>query len=321
MANTPLSSLSKLRPYAILIEAGLAVFLVALAYFAYKGVWIGWLALPMAAWAGILLLRQNYPDEKRLVLFFIGTALLITIVVELKTVRGDIGRMNTVFKLYLQAWTMLSVSAAAALGWTLPAISSWRTRWRGAWQAGLTLLLAGAALFTFSATLDKIRDRMNTEAPHTLDTITYMETSEFWDSVPMDLSQDYRAIRWMQDNVQGSPVIIEGNCPEYRWCTRFTIYTGLPGVLGWNWHQRQQRGFVEPLIVENRLAEITAFYTTTDMTAALGFLHKYNVRYIVVGQVENIYYPAEGLLKFETYDGAFWTEVYRDEQTVIYEVK
>ena len=57
----------------------------------------------------------------------------------------------------------------------------------------------------------------------------------------MNLVQDYKAIRWMQDNVQGSPVIVEANCPEYRWCMRFTIYTGLPGVVGWNWHERQQR--------------------------------------------------------------------------------
>jgi uncharacterized membrane protein len=121
--------------------------------------------------------------------------------------------------------------------------------------------------------------------------------------------------------VQGSPVIVEGNCPEYRWCTRYTIYTGLPGVLGWNWHQRQQRGFVRPLIVEDRVAEIMGFYNTTDPNLALAFLKKYDVRYIIVGQVENIYYPGEGLNKFEFYDGQYWTEVFRTGQTVIYEVK
>jgi YYY domain-containing protein len=320
MASTPLSSLNKLRPYTLAIEISIAAFIVLLIYLIYKQAYIGLVALPLAFWAAILILRPGQSDAKRWVLFMVGTALALTIAVELIVLVGDIGRMNTIFKLYLQAWTMLSVSAASAFGWTLPAVTSWRMRWRSVWQVGLTLLLAGAALFSITATFDKVRDRMNPDVPHTLDSMTYMETSQFWDATTMELSQDYHAIRWMQDNVQGSPVIIEGNCVEYRWCTRFTIYTGLPGVLGWNWHQRQQRGFVEPLIVENRLAEITAFYTTTDIPAAQAFLVKYNVRYIVVGQVENIYYPGEGLLKFERYDGLFWTEVFRDGQTVVYEV-
>jgi YYY domain-containing protein len=320
MASTPLTSLNKLKPYQLLIEFLLAAFFVALVYLLYRKAVISLVALPMAFWAAILILRPGQGDAKRWVLFMIGTSLALTIAVEVIVLVGDIGRMNTVFKLYLQAWTMLSISAAAALGWTLPAVPSWRTRWRGHWQVGLILLLAGAAFFTITATFDKVRDRMNLEVPHTLDSMTYMETSQFWDATTMELSQDYNAIRWMQDNVQGSPVIVEGNCPEYRWCTRFTIYTGLPGVLGWNWHQRQQRGFVEQLLVENRLAEITDFYNTVDPAAAVAFLKKYNIRYIVVGQVEAIYYPGAGLLKFETYDGAFWTEVFRDGQTVVYEV-
>ncbi|MFZ5858091.1 MAG: DUF2298 domain-containing protein [Chloroflexota bacterium] len=321
MAATPLSSLSKLKRYQVLIEIALAVFFVALIYLLYREAVISLIALPMALWAAILLLRPGQSDAKRWVLFMVGTSLVLTIAVEIIVVVGDIGRMNTVFKLYLQAWTMLSVSAAAALGWTLPAVPSWRMRWRGIWQAGLTLLLAGAAFFTISATLDKIRDRMNEAAPHTLDSMTFMATATYWDSVDMDLGQDYRAIRWMQDNVQGSPVIVEANCPEYRWCTRYTIYTGLPGVVGWNWHQRQQRGFVQPLIIENRITEITNFYNTVNISEAIVFLKKYNVHYIIVGQVENIYYPGNGLLKFEAYDGILWNEVFREGTTVIYEVK
>ena len=86
--------------------------------------------MPLAAWAGVLLLRPSMPDAKRFVLFLIGTALLITIVVEVVVVRGDIGRANTIFKFYLQAWILLAVSAGAAFAWTLPAFFKWLPGWQ-----------------------------------------------------------------------------------------------------------------------------------------------------------------------------------------------
>jgi uncharacterized membrane protein len=135
----------------------------------------------------------------------------------------------------------------------------------------------------------------------------------------LDLSEDYRAIRWMQENVQGSPVLVEANCPEYRWCTRFTIYTGLPGVVGWNFHQRQQRAYTSTW-VEERVASVGIFYNAIDADFTRSFLKTYNVKYIVVGQLERAQYTPEGIAKFEQYDGVYWKSVYRDGRTVIYEV-
>ena len=320
MASTPVSSLNKLRPYQILIEAGIAVFLAALFYLMYREVEIGWVALPLAGWAGLLILRPGQPDLKRFVLFLVGTSMLITIMVEIVVVRGDIGRMNTIFKFYLQAWTMLSVSAGAAFVWMLADVHKWRPAWRNIFQGGVTLLLAVAAMYTVSATIDKIGDRMAPNVPLTLDSITYMKYAQYADfGVTMNLNQDYQAIRWMQDHVQGSPVIVEANCPEYHWCTRFTIYTGLPGVVGWNWHERQQRTLT-PQLVEDRIAQIAGFYTTTDPQAAVSFLKKYNVQYIIVGQLERAEYPGPGLNKFDQYNGQLWDSVYRQGETVIYKV-
>jgi uncharacterized membrane protein len=320
MASTPISSVRKLKPYQILIEGALVLLMLLLLVLAYKKISVGWIALPVAAWAGVLLLRPSMPDAKRFVLFLIGTALLITVVVDLVVVRGDIGRANTIFKFYLQAWLLLAVSAGAAFAWTLSAFSKWLPGWRLFWQTAMILLISGAALFTVSGAAGKIRDRWILEAPHTLDSMTFMNYA-FYDDFGqhMDLSQDYRAIRWMQDNVQGSPVIVEANCPEYRWCTRFAIYTGLPGVVGWNFHQRQQRAFMANW-VEDRVAQVGNFYNSIDIDATRSFLKTHDVRYIIVGQLERAEYTPEGIAKFEQFDGTDWNAVYRDANTVIYEV-
>jgi uncharacterized membrane protein len=235
-------------------------------------------------------------------------------------VRGDIGRQNTIFKFYLQAWLMLAVSAGAALAWTLPGFFKWLPGWRAFWQTAMILLVAGAAMYTVTAADGKIRDRWVLEAPHTLDSMTFMQYVLHDDfGQRLDLSEDYRAIRWMQDNVQGSPVIVEANCTEYRWCTRFTIYTGLPGVVGWNFHQRQQRAFTS-FKVEERVAAIGNFYNSLDLQFARDFLKTHAVKYIIVGQLERAAYTPEGIAKFEQNDGQYWKSVYRYGSTVIYEV-
>jgi len=327
MASTPLSSLRKLKPFQILIEGALIVFAFILLLLQYNqsstdygGVAVSWIALPIAAWAGILLLRPNMPDMKRFVLFLVGTALLITVVVEVVVVVGDIGRQNTIFKFYLQSWFMLAVSAAAAVTWTLPALFKWRPGWRAVWQVAMILLVSGAAMFTVTGTSGKIKDRWIVEAPHTLDAMTFMQYASYDDfGQRLELSEDYRAIRWMQDNAQGSPVIVEANCPEYHWCTRFTIYTGLPGVVGWNWHQRQQRVLFSTQ-VEGRVAQVGEFYNSIDPETIRAFLKTYDVKYIIVGQLERAAYTPEGIAKFDQLAGQYWREVYRDGATVIYEV-
>ncbi|MFC2063734.1 DUF2298 domain-containing protein [Chloroflexota bacterium] len=325
LAETPLSSLGKLKPYRFAIAAAFFLLVAVVIGLLISGVSIAWLVLPLASWAAILIFRKEMPDKKRLVLFMVGTALVLTLVVELVVLRGDIGRMNTVFKFYLQAWVLLGIAAAVSAGWLVTEILKWKPNWRAGWIILGSILLVSSSLFLLLGGIDKIRDRWVPAAPHTLDSMAYMQFATYADfGVDMDLSQDYSAIRWMQENVQGSPVIVEANVPEYRWGTRFTIYTGLPGVVGWNWHQRQQRVF-SSIQVYDRVEEVNAFYLTSDPQEAANFLAKYNVRYIIVGQLEWAEYRDPigndaGLRKFEQFNDVLWKEVYRQADTVIYQV-
>jgi hypothetical protein len=167
----------------------------------------------------------------------------------------------------------------------------WAAAWRRAWVALLVLLVWGAALYPLTAAPAKIRDRWAAEAPHTLDGMAFMPFPTYADlGREASLAEDFRAIRWMQDHVKGSPVIVEANTPEYRWGSRFTIYTGLPGVLGWNWHQRQQRAVGGDQVVTERALAIVDFYMTRSPEEARAFLERYDVSYVIVGQLERIYF-------------------------------
>jgi uncharacterized membrane protein len=196
-------------------------------------------------------------------------------------------------------------------------------------------LVICTALFTLYGSLAKIKDRWVPNAPHTLDGMAYMPFTSYYEGYPkgsesapveeagitMDLSQDYRAIRWMQENIQGSPVIVEAISRNlYRWYTRFTINTGLPGVVGWEWHEQQQRAVNPPEWVTKRVTDIDQFYNTVDTDIAKQFINLYGVKYIVLGQLEGVTYPGPGLDKFPAFNGILWNEVYRDANTVIYEV-
>lgn len=322
MSETKVASLKRWAGAKSWIIAGLLLVGAILIGLLIMKVRIAIVALPLCVWALALLLAPGLPDGKKLLFFMAGTGLLLTIVVELVHLVGDIGRMNVVFKLYLQAWMFLALVAGIGLAITWRDQSQWRGRYQVLFQVPLILLLTGALMFPIFATRDKVTDRMNPDAPHTLDGMKYMETSRFQvNGVDMDLGQDYRAIQWLQDNVQGSPVILEAQAYEYYWGNRYTIYTGLPGVVGWNYHQRQQRAVTGSDKVQARVDEVNAFYHSLDEDFVTNYLEKYRVQYIIVGQQESAFYPAEALMKFPAYNGVLWDEVYREGSTVIYRVR
>ncbi|GMR09915.1 MAG: hypothetical protein BMS9Abin28_0736 [Anaerolineae bacterium] len=293
MAATPLSSLSRIRPYFGLIIAVVLASAIAVAFLTADGFSIAPLVALVFVWSGALVLRRNFPIEKRIALVMVGTAAALTFLVEAVVLVGDIGRMNTVFKFYLQVWTLFTMAGSAALVWLLADLPAWGPRARWAWSAVFAAALFGAALYPLTATFAKIRDRMTPLTPISLDGMAFMKEAIYDDlGQQISLAGDYEAIQWMQENVKGSPVIVEAQIPEYRWGSRFSIYTGLPTVLGWSWHQRQQRAVVESLDVPTRAEDISSFYVTPSPSEAIDFLSQYDVRYIVVGELEKLYYES-----------------------------
>jgi uncharacterized membrane protein len=179
-------------------------------------------------------------------------------------------------------------------------------------------------LYPLMATRGRSVDRMAHETPVTLDGMAYMEFSSFNENgVLFELADDFHMIRWLQEHVDGAPAIIEAQSSrEYLWGGRVAIYTGMPTVLGWRFHQTQQRTLKDmTTLVNQRRSNINAFYTTTDVTQTLDMIHFYNIEYIIVSSLEKAYYPPEGLAKFEamTADGQL-EKVYEEGEAAVYHV-
>jgi YYY domain-containing protein len=260
----------------------------------------GMLALTaVAAW-----FRRHDP-VRLFIIAMTGAGLAISLAVERYTLRGDIGRMNTVFKFYLEVWVLLAL--AGAIGTVIILVRYGKAlRWPGLelWIAAAVFLVAAGLVYPALATPARLNDRFLDLSP-TLNGMAYMPDSTVGDQpenkppVEMPLIDDYKAINWLLDNVKGSPVILEAQTPEYRWGSRVSIYTGLPTVIGWNWHQRQQRGGYESL-VDQRSAEVKYVYdNVVPFSSIAPILDKYHVKYIYVGDLERAYYDAAGLAKFD----------------------
>ena len=294
---------------------------VALAMASYQ---VALIVLPMIAWIALLFFRPRQSLAMRFVLVLVGLALSLSLGVEIIVIGGDIGRQNTVFKFYMQVWLLLSIAGGVAFACLLRASEDFSKSTRIIWHAPCAVLVFVAALFPITGMRGRSFDRMAPELPLTLDGLDFMTRSRHYESAPdtgasawIDLSVDHELIRWLQENVSGSPVIIEGRRrpSEYQWNGRISIATGLPSVLGWNFHQRQQRTFHPmPLWVDQRERNIQKFYNTADIDIAVDIIRHFDIKYIIRSGLEEVHSTGEGLAKFDRMvdagllDAAFVTE-------------
>lgn len=294
------------------------------------------LVLPLIIWAVVLFFRSGQSRAMQFVLAMTALALSITLGVEYIVLTGDIDRQNTVFKFYLQAWLMFSVAGGVAFSVISRGMARWNDIMRSGWSIALVVLVGVAAMFPIMATLGKSVLRYDVNQPLTLDGMDYMlyatqheGSGQVLDinptAIPFQLEGDYHMIRWLQDNIQGSPTIIEGMSEgtEYKWNGRVSIYTGLPAVIGWRWHQNQQHTLnTMGRQVDMRVANVNAFYQTTELRTAWNILAFYDVQYIIVSDLERAYYMPQGLAKFDNMVTLGLLEVvYQEGNSTVYRVK
>lgn len=267
---------------------------------------------------GLALLVALLPHASRSVRLLAGmTALagLLGVFAEFFAIDGDVGRMNTIFKFYLQAWCLLALVAAASLPYLWQQVRLRRT----VLPAGSLLVLL-ALLYPLSAIPDRAEQRL-VPGLVTLDGTAFMEQGVIVDQDrEIPLKWDLEAIRWLQDNIEGTPTMLEASIPYFRWGARVAIHTGLPTVLGWDSHEWLQRWEYRPMI-EQRKLDVQTIYETADYDLTLRLLRQYDVDYIYLGDLERAYYQGPGLQKFDLMGEFGITPVYRNERVTIYRVE
>jgi YYY domain-containing protein len=311
--------------YLLLYTAIPAALFVTVAVAGYATIAFTVALILAASGLAVLQYRSTDPMSRHMVgvTAFVVVALAIGGAVDLVTVKNDIGRMNTVFKFYLQAWVLFSLATAYLL-WRMGSggLFSMRrlTPARGVWLACLGVLFAATLVYPVLGTRARIADRFDTSFAG-IDGMAFMDRSTYRESrATLELGPDKAAIRWLQENVEGSPVVLEGLTDLYRWGNRVSVYTGLPSVVGWDWHQRQQRVDYAWAVTQRR-SEVDLAFSTPDVQRALDIMRKYDVRYVYVGELERAYYPADGIEKFGRMGTYGLTPVYENEKVTIYEFR
>jgi len=206
-------------------------------------------------------------------------------------------RMNTVFKFYYQVWALWGVASACALCLMLQDQRLWMP-FRAVTGIVCALCIAGGLVYPLMA-IATVGDWTHP----TLDGTAWVAQSA---------SDDYAAIQWLNQNVTDAPVILEAPGLSYHAeLSRISAFTGLPTVLGWDFHEVQWRG--EGAEPSRRRADIEKIYSTRDVRQALTLLDKYAISYVYVGPVEYAMFP-EGTSKFD----AMMDVVFRSGSVTIY---
>lgn len=239
---------------------------------------------------------------------------------------GSLRRMNTVFKLYYQAWLLIAVAAPQMALWTWRVVSEHalvrgergqESRLKGhphGAHRGLIAWWAVVAVGMAFYPVHVIGLRTNRFAgASVIDGMDWMRRYH-----PDDLA----AAKWLTENAQGdtevrAPVVLEATGGAYSEYSRMATQTGFPTVLGWDQHQRLWRGAAANAEVERRKQDVERFYRNGSGPEAREVLERYGVSFVVKGYLEVQAYPGPGLDELDD-PGSGLMEVFRQGSTVVY---
>ena len=181
-------------------------------------------------------------------------------------------RANTMFKLTYQAYIMFGMTMVYVIFRQL--FVNRRKILKAVGVIGLAFLLWTCGYFgkSVDSWFGQVLDPSQYKG---LNATAFLET---------DYAEDVGAIRWLKENIEGSPVVLEANGDSYSEYERVSAMTGLPTVMGWYVHEWLWRNDVADL--NAKADEIETIYTSTNAAEVQMLVEKYDISYIFVGSCE-----------------------------------
>src|SRR5581483_3306696 len=101
--------------------------------------------------AALALFSPDAPQHKRLTYVLMGLGLGLSLATEFVVLQGDVGRMNTVFKLDLQVWVLWGLASALALYDMVMELKPWQYVQRQIVFGGAGLLILAGLTYPAAA--------------------------------------------------------------------------------------------------------------------------------------------------------------------------
>lgn len=229
-----------------------------------------------AAIALWLLVRGRLDPPRTVATALVALGSILCAGVELIYIRDVFdSRMNTLFKIYYQAWTLYALAGAIALALL------WSATRAPVPRAGLALAtgLAAVALLAYPV----VATRQWTEGFadwRGLDGVAFARNA---------YPDEHAAILWLRENAGPGDVVLEAAGCSYQPngdlpFNRVSAYSGVPTVIGWANHERQWRGGQPGLLdgIAPRQADVARIFAEPNGSLA----GEYGIDWLYVGRYE-----------------------------------
>ncbi|MDX1378559.1 MAG: DUF2298 domain-containing protein, partial [Anaerolineales bacterium] len=209
-------------------------------------------------------------------------------------------RINTIFKFYYQAWLLLSLAAAYGAAVLLKNL---RGVANGIFSVFFVIVLVVGLTYPVLGALTRT-NRFNPPFGFTLDD---------FDRLQRENPDEAAAVLWLRSAPDGN--IVESTGDPYSSYGRMATYTGLPTVLGWSNHEGQWRDSSFTGLLAQRKLDVETLYATPDWQTTQFLLEQYDIRYVIVGNLERTSYRVN-----EEKFNNFLRPVFQQGNITIYEV-